>query len=142
VYVKKPTDKDWVKLKLLNATADYSEPEQKSADAKKISGPVVHLIDGKDDTTWTADRGVGLRNQPSAAVVQFDHPLNLPSGTQLKVAWQMADMLGCGRLSLPRRPPPVALPVDHAAILALQTPPSARTSEQKDAIFAAWRMTV
>ena len=141
-YVKTPADKGWEKLKLKSATADYSEPEQKSADGKKISGPVAHLIDGKDNTIWTADRGVGLRNQPSSAVVQFDHPLNLPSGTQLKIALRMTDMLGCCRLSLTRQPAPVAPPVDHAAILAIQTPATARTSDQKDAIFAAWRMTV
>ena len=79
-YVKKPAGKGWEKLKLENATADYSEPEQKSADGKKVSGPVAHLIDGKDNTTWTADRGVGLRNQPSVAVVQFDHPLQSAAG--------------------------------------------------------------
>ena len=65
VFVKKPDGKDWEKLKLVNATADFSEPEQKSADGKKASGPVALLIDGTDDTTWNADRGIGRRNQPS-----------------------------------------------------------------------------
>ncbi|HND54538.1 MAG TPA: DUF1549 domain-containing protein, partial [Pirellulaceae bacterium] len=73
--VKKPDAKDWEKLKLVNATADFSEPEQKQPDGKKASGPVSHLIDGKDDTSWNADRGIGLRNQPSVAVVQFEKPL-------------------------------------------------------------------
>ena len=54
----------------------------------------------------------------------------------------MTDMLGCCRLSLTRQSDPSASPVDHAAILALQTPASARTSEQNEAIFAAWRRTV
>ncbi|WP_165227712.1 PSD1 and planctomycete cytochrome C domain-containing protein [Aquisphaera insulae] len=139
-YVKTPAGKNWEKIKLKNATADFSEAEQKSADGKKISGPVAHLIDGKDNTIWTADRGVGLRNQPAAAVVQFDHTLNLPPGTQLKIALRMTDMLGCCRLSLTRQPAPSAPPVDHAAILAMQTPAQARTSDQKAAIFAAWRM--
>ena len=74
-FVKKPDGKDWEKLKLVNATADFSEPEKKQADGKKASGPVAHLIDGTDDTTWNADRGVGRRNQPSVAVVQFEQPL-------------------------------------------------------------------
>lgn len=141
-YVKKPGAKAWEKLKLQNATADYSEPEKKSADGKSASGPVAHLIDGKDSTTWNADRGMGLRNQPSSAVVQLEHPLNLPAGTQLKIAWRMTDMLGCCRLSLTRQPAPAAPPVDHAAVLAIETPSATRSAEQKDAIFAAWRKTV
>jgi hypothetical protein len=141
-FVKPPEAKDWEKLKLVDASADFSEPEQKSADGKKHNGPVAYLIDGKDETIWTADRGVGRRNQPSSAVVQFEHPLTLPAGTQLKIAWRMTDMLGCCRLSLTRRPAPTAPRVDHAAILALQTPGSARTADQKAAVFAAWRAGV
>jgi mono/diheme cytochrome c family protein len=141
-YVKKPAAQGWERLKLKNATADFSELERKSPDGKKTSGPVNRLIDGDDGTAWTADRGVGRRNQPSAAVVQFDPPLNLPAGTQLKIALHTTEMLGCCRLSLTRQPAPAAQPIDHAAILALQTPAAARTSEQNDAIFAAWRMTV
>ncbi|HEV7221972.1 MAG TPA: PSD1 and planctomycete cytochrome C domain-containing protein [Pirellulales bacterium] len=141
-FVKKPDGKDWEKLKLVNATADFSEPEQKQADGKKISGPATHLIDGKDDTTWTADRGVGRRNQPSAAVVQFEQPLKLPAGTQLKLAWRQGDMLGCCRFSITRQPAPAAPPIDHAAVLALATPAASRSAEQNDALFAAWRASV
>ena len=74
--------------------------------------------------------------------VQFESPLDLPAGTQLKVALRMNDMLGCCRISLTTAPNPVALPVDHAAILALQTPAANRTPEQQAAVFAAWRLTV
>jgi hypothetical protein len=138
-FVKKPDGKDWEKLKLVNATADFSEPENKQADGKKISGPVMYLIDGKDDTTWNADRGVGRRNQPSAAVVQFEPPLQFPAGTQLKLAWRMGDMLGCLRYSITRQAAPAAPPVHHAAVLALSVPRAARMAEQNDAVFAAWR---
>ena len=142
-FVKKPDGKDWEKLKLVNATADFSEPEKKQADGKKASGPVVHLIDGTDDTTWKADRGIGRRNQPSVAIVQFEQPLQLPAGTQLKLAWRMtADMLGCGRFSITRQPAPAAPPASHAAMLALQTAAATRTSEQSAAVFAAWRTSV
>ena len=41
---------------------------------------MAYLIDGNDDTTWHADRGIGRRNQPSVAVVQFEKPLDLPAG--------------------------------------------------------------
>jgi mono/diheme cytochrome c family protein len=141
-FVKRPGGKAWEKLKLVKPTADFSEPETKSADGKNASGPVTYLIDGNDNTTWTADRGIGIRNQPSSAVVQFERPLTYPDGTELKIAWRMTDMLGCCRLSLTRDPNPQAQPVAHAAILAIDTPAAKRTAEQNHAIFAAWRMTV
>ncbi len=141
-FVKKPDGKDWEKLKLVNASADFSQPEEKQADGKKAGGPVAHLIDGTDDTTWNADRGIGRRNQPSVAVVQFEQPLHLPEGTQLKLAWRMTDMLGCCRFSITRQPAPTAPPVDHAAMLAMGTPASARTAEQNATVFAAWRSSV
>jgi hypothetical protein len=144
VFAKKPGGKDWEKLKLVNATTDFSEPERKSGDKKKASGQVAFLIDGSDATTWTADRGMGRRNQPSVAVVQFGRPLTLPPKTQLKVALRMdgGAMLGCCRLSITRQPAPTAPPVDHAAMLSLQTPVAERTPEQNAAVFAAWRSSV
>jgi hypothetical protein len=142
VFVKKPDGKDWEKQKLVNASADFSEPEVKQADGKKASGPVAHLIDGKDDTTWNADRGIGRRNQPSVAVLQFEKPLTFPEGTQLKIAWRQGDMLGCGRWSITRQAAPTAPPVNHAAMLALQTPADQRTTEQQAAIFTGWRTSL
>jgi hypothetical protein len=142
VFIKKPESKDWEKIKLVNATADFSQPLQKQPDGKKASGPVAHLIDGTDDTTWNTDRGVGRRNQPSVAVVQFEQPLQVPAGTELKVAWRMTDMLGCARFSITRQPAPAAPPVNHAAILALETPPENRTPEQTATLFASWRTSV
>ena len=142
VFVKKPESKDWEKQKLVNASADFSEPEVKQADGKKASGPVSHLIDGSDETTWNADRGAGRRNQPGVAVMQFEKPLDFPAGSQIKVVWRMGDMLGCGRFSLTTAPAPVAPPVDQAAMLALKVPAEQRTAEQANAIFAAWRISV
>ncbi|HMC12693.1 MAG TPA: DUF1553 domain-containing protein, partial [Pirellulaceae bacterium] len=142
-FIKKPDGKDWEKLKFVNATADFSEPEKKQADGKKASGPVKHLIDGTDDTTWNADRGIGRRNQPSVAVVQFEQPLQLPAGTQLKLAWRMTDMLGCARFSITRQPAPAAPPASHAAVLALAARGTAEwTSQQNAAVFSAWRSSV
>jgi mono/diheme cytochrome c family protein len=141
-FIKKPDGKDWERLKLVNASADFSEPDKKYDDGKRASGPVTYLIDGKDETTWTADRGVGRRNQPSVAVVQFEQPLHFPPGTQLKLAWRMGDMLGCGRFSITRQPAPAAPPVSHAAMLALTTPVAGRSAQQNAAIFAAWRTSL
>ncbi|HVX10829.1 MAG TPA: PSD1 and planctomycete cytochrome C domain-containing protein [Pirellulales bacterium] len=139
VFVKRPDGKDWEKQKLVNASADFSEPEKKQADGKKASGPVAYLIDGSDDTTWAVDRGIGRRNQPSVAVIQFEQPLKFPAGTQLKVAWRMNDMLGCCRFSLTRDAAPAAPPANHAAMLALATPESERSTADNAAIFTAWR---
>ena len=46
-FAQKPDSKEWEKLKLVNATADFSEPEQK--EEKKTRGPVKYLIDGTDE---------------------------------------------------------------------------------------------
>ena len=142
VFVKKPDDKAWEKVKLVNASCDFAEPEQKIGDTKKMTGPVAFLIDGTDDTTWKADRGPGRRNQPSVAVVQFEKPLEFPEKTQIKIAWRMTDMLGCCRFSVTRTPNPVVPPVSHATMLALQTPAEQRTADQIATIFGAWRKTI
>ena len=142
VFVQKPESKDWEKQKLVNATADFSEPEVKQADGKKASGPVSHLIDGTDETTWNADRGPGRRNQPSVAVLRFETPLNYPAGTQLKIVWRMGDMLGCGRFSITTAAGPTAPLADHAAMLALRLSAEQRTIDQTRAIFSAWRSSV
>jgi hypothetical protein len=142
VFVRKPDSADWEKQKLINATADFSEPDQKDADGKKASGPVAYLIDGSDETSWKADRGIGLRNQPGVAVMQFETPLDFPEGTQLKIAWRMGDMLGCGRFSLTTAAAPVAPSADHAALMALQVPAEQRTTDQSRALFSAWRNSV
>ncbi|MEX0727771.1 MAG: PSD1 and planctomycete cytochrome C domain-containing protein [Planctomycetaceae bacterium] len=137
VFVKKPDGAEWEKVKLVNPTADFSQPETKSEDGKKTTGPVTLLVDGSDETTWTADRGVGRRNQPSVAVVQFEQPLTYPEGTKLKIVWRMNDMLGCARFSVTRQAAPSAPPIDHAAMTALQVP----SAEQQALVFRAWRGT-
>jgi hypothetical protein len=144
VSIQKPDAKDWEKIKLVNASADFSEPEQKRDDKndKKLSGPVRYLIDGTDDTWWRADRGIGRRNQASVAVMQFEKPLDFLPNTQMKVAMRMNEMLGCCRLSITTTPNPAVPAVDHAAVLAMQTPSSDRTPQQKHAIFTAWRASV
>lgn len=142
VFVKKPDGKDWEKIKLVNASADFSEPEAKSGDGKTVTGPVSLLIDGNDSTSWKADRGHGLRNQPSVAVLQFEAPLNYPEGTQLKIAWRMGDMPGCARFSVTHDAAPSAPAVDHGAVLAMRIADGERSPEQQSALFNAWRKSV
>ena len=157
VSAKAPGAEQWRPVKLVHASADYSRPERietrpASADGKqpekKIAhGPVALLIDGDNDTSFETDRGHVVRHQPSAAVVRFEKPLDFPEGTELKVVVRMAGgnatrMLACCRVSLTTAPAPAAPPIDHAAILAIQTAPERRTAADEAEIFAAWRKTV
>lgn len=162
VTAQRPGYDKWEPLKLVNATADFSEPEDRMEEewkaafdkaGKRTRGPVKFLIDGSDDTAWRSDRGLGLRNQESAAVVQFEKPLDLPAGSKVKVLlrfYHSGDdngrhntMLGRCRISTTTAPAPVALPIDHAAILGLDADcDDCRSPEQKEALFTAWRKTV
>jgi hypothetical protein len=139
VLVRRPGDENFAKLKLVQPTADFSEPEQKQANGKSVRGPVELLIDGSDETVWAADRGPGLRNQPSMAVVRFEQPMNYPPGTQLKVALRMGEMAGCARISLTRSPDPKAIAVDYGVVLTVAKEASQRTAAERAAVFAAWR---
>jgi hypothetical protein len=173
VQVKKPGDEKWEDVKLVNSTADFSAPEQmkpRAADSAKkaddkdnkdalpadvSTGPVANMIDDDEVSSWSSDRGHLRRHQPSAAVVQFSQPLDLPAGTKLKIALKWSGvstfgsdfggdgtMLGCCRFSLTKDAAPAALPIDHAAILAARKPAAERSDADRAALFAAWRKTV
>jgi mono/diheme cytochrome c family protein len=142
VLLQKPDGKDWEKQKLVNASADFSQAEQKHEEGKKTSGPASLLIDGSDGTWWQSDRGMGLRNSPSVAVLQFETPLNAPAGTKLKITMKMGEMPGCCRFSLTQSPAPTSPAIDHGAVLAMSRPAEARTAEENSHLFSAWRRTV
>lgn len=147
LLVQKPESTEWEKVKLVNATADFSEPENRPLDdkkepGKKASGPVSFIIDGTDDTVWRADRGVGQRNQPSVAVVQFETPLTNLRGRKIKFVLRMNDMVGCFRLSLTDSPSPTAPSIDHAAILAMNKSPEHWKAVDASILFDAWRKTI
>lgn len=111
LFIKPTGTNDWQKQKLVAATADFSENEVADKEGKKRTGPVTFLVDGSDDTTWQADRGGGLRNQSSVAVMQFEMPLALAAGTQVKLVLRMGNMPGCVRFSLTEDAAPQAPPV-------------------------------
>lgn len=156
VLYQLPGSRTWEPLKLVNATADFSEPDGVMEDEwktdadkgkKRVRGPVSYLIDGDERTGWRADRGPGLRNQDSVAVVQFAKPLDLPEKTKLKVMLdqnhggnesRLNTQLGCCRVSLTTAPDPRAQAVDYAAVLAMGTAPEKRSEKQKEIIFSAW----
>jgi mono/diheme cytochrome c family protein len=126
----------WEKQKLVDASADFSEAEVKQDD-KKATGPVQFLIDGSDDKRWQADRGIGLRNQSSVAVVRFEKPLTLPNGSKFKFVMRMGKMVGCCRVSLTQSPSPAAPPVNHRAVLAM-TGQEDPCEIELDPIFTSW----
>lgn len=142
VFVRTTAEAEWQKQTLAAVTADFSEPEVKTDDGKKTTGPVALLIDGNDSTSWKADRGPGLRNQPAVAVIRFETPLNFPAGAEMKIAWRMGDMPGCIRFSLTTAESPAALSMDYGAVLAVQQPEAQRTAQESAALFAAWRKSI
>jgi hypothetical protein len=161
VFLQKPGSEKWEPVKLVHATADFSNRERmepvvdadgKPQGEKKVAvGPVAALIDRVEQSAWESDRGGFPRHQPSVAVAQFATPLDVPEGTRLKLELRMLGakpyagdrrMLGCFRASLTTQPAPTAPPIDHAAVLAIRKPAADRTPADSAAIFAAWRKTV
>ena len=93
-YVKpaseKVTETHVKKLELAQASADFEAPSRlidknvrRNDDDKRVFGPSAYLVDGKLETAWSPDRGVGRRNAPSEVVVRFKAPLTLAPGEQL-----------------------------------------------------------
>lgn len=142
VFLRGPNGGDWAKQKLVNPTADYSQPDQKQGDEKRILGSVNYLVDGSDDTSWKADRGLGRRNQASVAVLQFETPIDVSEGSELKIVMRMAEMVGSCRFSLTTSPDPRALPIDYRSILAMETPVEQRSDAQHASVFSGWLKTV
>lgn len=136
LLVQRPGSNDWEKQKFSTATADFSNAEEKSADGKSASGPGSLLIDGKDETTWKSDRGLGLRNQSSVAVLQLEKPLENLKECKLKVVWRQGDMVGCCRISVTNAPAPTAPSVDHDAVLAMLA--SGEDAQPSDKALFAW----
>src|SRR5262245_44585587 len=108
------------------------------------------MADGDDKTAWRADRGPGRRNAESVAVAQFEKPLTFPPSTTLKVALLTNHggddngpknaQIGRFRVSLTQSPDPKVSGTPYMAVLAMQTPLKQRTSDEKQAIFDAWRL--
>jgi len=163
-YVKPATEKITEthvrKLGLTQASADLETPSRpidprlrKNDDDKRVVGPSAYLVDGELDTAWSPDRGIGRRNAPSEAVVQFKEPLTLAAGEKLRVTLRFkhsgkdthgrdTQLLGRFRVALTTAPEATAAKIPAAARLGLGVPAAARTLEQQAALFAAWRSSV
>ncbi len=136
LFVQKPGSSEWEKQKFSAASADFSNPEEKSADGKNSSGPVANLIDGKDETVWKSDRGFGRRNQSSVVVLQLEKPIENLQDHKLKIVWRQGEMIGCCRISVTDTPTPSAPAIDHDAILSMIESP-----EISQKAFQAWMAT-
>ncbi|MFM8216148.1 MAG: PSD1 and planctomycete cytochrome C domain-containing protein, partial [Pirellula sp.] len=136
LFVQKPGSSEWEKQKFSAASADFSNPEEKSADGKNSSGPVANLIDGKDETVWKSDRGLGRRNQSSVVVLQLEKPLENLQDHKLKFVWRQGEMIGCCRISVTDTPTPSAPAIDHDAILSMIESP-----EISEKAFQVWMAT-
>jgi len=116
---EQPTPVEWE-----TATADYSQPKFNVRDA----------LDGKPKTGWGVARGTGNRH---IAVFQLKQPLNVDDATRLSLTLEQGyggrHTLGRIRVFATFAAPPVRF-IDDEIALALATPPSARTSEQKEAL--------
>ena len=142
IFIQKPGTTTWDKLKLTNATADFSEPENRNEKDKQASGPVGLMIDGDNNTWWKADRGVGRRNSSSQAVVAFENPITMEKGTRFKLVMRMTDMVGCCRVSLTKSPAPSAPAINYDAIQAMHVAAEKRSTEQHNAILSSWIQTI
>ena len=160
VVEMKPTDSagPWTPVKLVNATADFSNPAgpipeffRKGNDDKRTIGPAPFLIDGDESTAWMADRGAGLRHQDTDWVAQFapdtawpDKPYSLKFTFKYRhggsdIHGRASLYLARFRLSVTESSAPSANMLSAAAERALATPESERTGEQRTAIFDSWR---
>ncbi len=162
VEAQLPGTNVWERLKLVNVTADFSEPDHPmepewantgaDKEGKRTCGPAAFLADTNNLTAWRADRGVGRRNADSVAVAQFEKPLTLPAGAKLKFSLRQDHagagsnakntMIGRFRIALTTSPDPKVNATPYAAVRAMQTPRAQRTAAESAEIFAAWRQSV
>jgi Protein of unknown function (DUF1553)/Protein of unknown function (DUF1549)/Planctomycete cytochrome C len=156
-YATKDATNDWKRVVLTDATADFALPDQRlqayfrpnDRDQRRI-GPAAYLVDGRDDTAWSADAGPAGRNQDREAVVQVRD--GLPSealGGTLRFTLRYKhggtnehgpynNFLGRFRLSTTSAPDPKAPPVPPTALAALRKRPADRSEAERAAAFSAW----
>ena len=145
-------------VKIVGATADFSQPEaQLDPDDKsakpRVLGPVRFAIDGDDRTAWGIDAGPGLRNQARKAVFNAENPVSYEGGEILTFSLaqkhggferdeNLVYNLGRFRLSITTAPNAMAdpLPANVRKILAISR--SDRTPEQEWTVFSYWRTNV
>jgi hypothetical protein len=145
-------------VKIVRATADFSQPEtQLDPDDKsskpRIVGPVQFAIDGDPRTAWGIDAGPGQRNQARNAVFNAEKPISYDGGEVLTFLLAQKHggferdenhvyNLGRFRLSVTTAPDAVADPVPANVRKILAIPRADRTPDQQWSVFSYWRTTV
>ena len=158
VDLQNPTNK--VKVKLVQATADFSNPEkdlEKEFDdgsgKRRPYGPVAFAIDGKDNTAWGIDAGPGRRNVPRKAVFVPERPVVFKGGCVLHFGLMQNHggsnsddnqnhNLGRFRISVTSATNVVADPLPAAVREILALPREKRSLAQVATVFSYWRTTV
>ncbi|HKE02484.1 MAG TPA: DUF1549 and DUF1553 domain-containing protein [Blastocatellia bacterium] len=148
------------KIKLERATSDINPPEKElepifddKSGRRRLIGPILFAIDGKDDTAWSIDVGPGLRNQPRKAVFVSSSPIANEGGSVLTFylrqdhgGWNNNDnqqnSLGRFRLSITTAPDAEADPLPAGVREILSIPRESRSPAQVQAVFSYWRTTV
>jgi mono/diheme cytochrome c family protein len=92
-------DGKMTKLKFIQATADFGEPEntplapfardKEIEKDKRVTGPISYAIDGKADTAWGIDAGPGRRNVPRNAVFVLEKPVEVKPDSELTIGLSM-----------------------------------------------------
>ncbi|MFM7316449.1 MAG: PSD1 and planctomycete cytochrome C domain-containing protein [bacterium] len=147
-------------VRLVQATSDANPAEKPLDNAfddktgkKRVTGPVGYAIDGKPETAWTTDLGLGRSNVPRQAVFQLEKPVEYPDGAIITVklnqshgGWNSDDNqnnnLGRFRFAVSDNPKAKAdkIPARVREVLAIE--PSKRTRPQWETIFSHYRTTV
>ena len=153
VFTKPPGSKNWIKLKLTHAEADFEEkthPIEKffwnyrggAKSDDRTLGPAKLAIDGNGKTAWRPDRGPVLRHTDSVLLVRPDSSVELKPETEIKVRITMEhggdggvdnQQLGRFRVGITSAASPTLAPHDHEHTLALRN---------NQASFRAWRKSV
>ncbi len=149
-----------VKMKFVNATADFSnaeKPLEAEFDDRKERprpyGPIQFAIDGKPDTAWGIDAGPGRRNAPRKAVFAAEKPVTFTNDFRVRVYLEQNHggynsddnqnhNLGRFRISQTESTKVVAdpLPANVREIIAIAR--EQRSPAQVATVFTYWRTTV
>ncbi len=130
VVVQTTAVREAQRIRLINATADFSQKDH----------PVAGAIDDDKATGWAIN---GESKKSHVAVFQCAEPLTLAVGDRLmfSIAQQFGNQhtLARFRLSATTSPAPKATLVDDQVAIAWHTPPAERTTKHRAALTAYYR---
>ena len=160
VSMREKPGEAWKKLELAEAKADFAEADKplepyflmkrnkgREEDDRRV-GSAAFAIDGDHKTAWRPDRGPVLRHRESVLVATLAKPLELGAEAELRVRLVQDhggdggddnQQLGRFRVGVTGAAEPGLGAGDHAANLVLAKPEAEWTSDDRAALFRAWR---